>query len=193
MNNIVFGKCMENVRARMRIELVVNKVKLEKLIAKPSILDRTVYAENVVGVHSATETLKLNKPIYVGLAVMDLSKVAMYEFYYNKLQPIFGNNVNLLYMDTDSYIIVVKRHNVYDDMIQHREYYDTSNYDRGHKCYSLVNHKVLGEIKDEEHGQPISPFVDIRAKMYSFKVGTKEVKRAKGVKRVALKKITFKD
>ncbi|KAF4530493.1 hypothetical protein B566_EDAN018469 [Ephemera danica] len=194
MNNIVFGKCMENVRARMRIELVVNKVKLEKLIAKPSFLDRTVYAENVVGIHLAKETIKLNKPIYVGLAVLDLSKVAMYDFYYNKLQPIYGNKVTLLYMDTDSYIIEVKTHDVYDDMIQHREYYDTSNYDPGHKCFSVVNHKVLGKMKDETHGQPISHFVGLRAKMYSFKVGTKEVKRAKGVKRVALKKkITFKD
>ncbi|KAF4530197.1 hypothetical protein B566_EDAN018356 [Ephemera danica] len=94
----------------------------------------------------------------------------MYDFYYNKLQPIYGNKVTLLYMDTDSYIVEVKTHDVYDDMNQHREYYDTSNYDPGHKCYSLVNHKVLGKMKDETHGQPISQFAGLRAKMYSFKL-----------------------
>ncbi|KAF4529670.1 hypothetical protein B566_EDAN017511 [Ephemera danica] len=192
MNNIVYGKCMENVRARMRLELVVNQTKLEKLIAKPSFLDRTVYAENVVGVHLAKEKITFNKPIYVGLTVLDLSKVAMYDFYYNKLQPIYENKVKLLYMDTDSYIIEVETPDVYEDMLKHCDYYDTSNYDSQHKCFSLINHKVLGKMKDECKGVPIARFVGLRAKMYSFQVGGRDVKRAKGVKRTALaKKISF--
>ena len=108
MNNSVFGKTMENLRKRINVHLVkgVNeKDKLKKLVAKPSFNAFKMFNENLVAVHMYKDTLKLNRPIYVGMSILDLSKHLMYDFYYNHLKRQYSC-CNLLYTDTDSFYML---------------------------------------------------------------------------------------
>jgi hypothetical protein len=115
MVNIIYGKMMEQVRERLRIELALSEEEVGKLVASPAFLDRTVYTENVVAVHLAKEKITLNKPIYGGLAVLDLSKSTMYDFYYNKLLKRYADKMSLCYMDTDSYVLEIRTKDFYED------------------------------------------------------------------------------
>nr|DAC81291.1 TPA_asm: PolB [Ladona dragonfly adintovirus] len=195
MNNAVFGKTMENVRKRINFEIVSNEKRLRKLIASSMFLDRTIYGENLVGVHSRKRKTFMNKPIYIGQTVLDISKILMYNFYYNHLRLRYEKNVSLLYMDTDSFILEVKTWDFYEDMRADIELYDLSNYPRDHPCYSEMNKKIVGKMKDECGGRPITHFAGLRSKLYSFcvKEGGTE-KRAKGVKKATIKNsISFDD
>ena len=129
----------------------------------------------------------MNKPIYVGMSVLDLSKHLMYNFYYNTLKKNYGDNIRLLYTDTDSVIIHVTTEDIYADMMKHPDLYDTSNYSPDHQRFSDTNKKVIGKFKDELGGKAMKEFVGIRPKMYSY-VGEDSGKRAKGVKKSVLKK-----
>ena len=107
MNNSVFGETMENLRRRIDIRLVkglgCDADKLRKLIAKPSYAGRKTFSENLTVVHMYKDKLTLNRPTYVGMCILDLSKILMYEFYYNELKKQYGNGCRLLYTDTDSF------------------------------------------------------------------------------------------
>ena len=136
MNNSVFGKTMENLRKRINVHLVkgVNEIdKLKKLIAKPSFNAFKKFNENLVAVHMYKDTLKLNRPIYVGMSILDLSKHLMYDFYYNQLKEQYSC-CNLLYTDTDSFILHVETDDVYKDIKDNQSQYDTSNYNNKHSC-----------------------------------------------------------
>jgi hypothetical protein len=100
MNNGPYGKSMENKRLWILLEIVILLERLVKLVAQPDFLDRTIYTENVVAVHRATKEIFMNKPIFVGQAILDISKTIMYNFFYNHLKPTYGDRVELLYMDT---------------------------------------------------------------------------------------------
>jgi hypothetical protein len=167
---------------------------VRKLVASPAFLDRTVHAENVVAVHLAKEKITLIKSIYGGLAVLDLSKATMYDFYYNKLLKRYGDKMSLCSMDTDSYMLEIRTKDFYEDMQTHIEDFDTSNYPPDHKCFDMNNKKKLGKMNDEAKGEPISHFVGLRAKVYSYKVEGGVVKKVKGIKKGAVaRKIWFKD
>jgi hypothetical protein len=130
----------------------------------------------------------LNKPIYVGQAILDLSKLHMYNFYYNKLKPIYGDRMTLLHTDTDSLILHIETPNVYDDMVTHKDLFDLSNYPVFSPYRDMSNEGVVGKFKDETAGVPISEFIGLRPKMYSFKTLLKEETRAKGVSKVVIEK-----
>lgn len=197
MNNAVFGKCMENVRNRMNMEIVSCPKRLKKLISKPTFLDRIIFNENLCAVQRARDTVTLDKPIYVGLSILDISKNLMYDFHYDTMKRKYGSNLNLLYMDTDSFFYEIETPDLYRDMmdVDHRHHFDTSDYPKDHPCHSDANKKVLGKFKDETNSVAISEFVGLRAKMYCFKTAVdKVVKKAKGVKKcVVSKKISFED
>lgn len=139
-----------------------------------------------------------NKPLYVGLSILDISKLYMYNFHYDYMLPKMGlDSCKLMYIDTDSFIYELKCNDVYEEVIKtDLERFDTSDYlsDNPYNI-PLVNKKVLGLMKDEVNGKIITHFVGLRSKMYSFKVqGDKEVKRAKGTKyNVVRNKLTFND
>ena len=121
---------MENLRKRINVQLVKgnNEMnKLRKLIAKPSFNTFKVFNDNLVAVHMYKDTLKLNRPIYVGMSILDLSKHLMYDFYYNQLKKQYPE-CSLLYTDTDSFILKIETADIYKDIEKNIDFYDTSNY-----------------------------------------------------------------
>lgn len=165
MNNSVYGKTMENVRNRISVTLIranEEEQRLQRKINKPSYVRSIVFDNDLVSVESSREKVTLTKPVYVGTAILDLSKYLMYEFYYFKLKPRYEDNVNLLYTDTDSFVLDLHTEDVYVDMADMSDDYDTSNYPPDHPLYSTVNHKVVGKFKDEMGGVPIKEFIALR-------------------------------
>jgi hypothetical protein len=138
MNNAVYGKTMENVRRRMDMELVTNAKRLKKCIASPFFKDRTIYSDTLCAVHFHKKKVFMNKPIYVGMCILDLSKTLMYEFHYDFMLKKYGKK--LLYMDTDSFLYHIKTEDFYQDIRMHPHesstYYpfDTSDYPKDHPC-----------------------------------------------------------
>ena len=124
------------------------------------------------------------------MCILDLSKTLMYDFYYKHLKYKYGSRVDLLYTDTDSLLLEIKTEDVYKDMENLRdELYDTSDYPKDHPLHSQLNKKVIGKMKDECSGKPISEVVCLRAKMYSILLeGDKNIKKAKGTTKVVTKK-----
>ena len=190
MNNAVFGKSMENVRKRRNIELVCDSVKLKKLLAKPQLEQFIIVNKDTVLVDRIRKTVTLNKPIYVGFTVLDISKLLMFDFHYNVVIKRYGSNARLLFSDTDSLCYHVFTDDVYRDMLKYRNMLDTSGYPRDHPLYSAENMKVIGKMKDECNGQPPLEFVGLRAKMYSLLTYDQSMMKrtAKGVKKRYVKK-----
>ena len=141
-------------------------------------------------------SIKINKPFYIGMSILDLSKWHMYNFHYNVMKAIFGDRVHLLYMDTDSFIYEISSADVYEELRPHaRNYFDFSNYPESHMLKNSCNKKVPGKFKDESASKCITEFVGLRSKMYSFMFDDKkdvskaEVRVAKGVQ----KSVIFND
>ena len=198
MNNSVFGKTMENIRKRVDIKLVNNKEKARKLIAKPNFRHCKIFNENLVAIHMKKTSLTMNKPVYLGMCILDLSKTIMYEFHYKYIKPKYGDKARLLFTDTDSLMYEIETEDFYKDIsgdVKNR--FDTSDYPNNHKSGipTGVNKKVLGVFKDEAAGKCIKEFVGLRAKLYSFKMFEgEESKKCKGIKkRVVQKSITLED
>ena len=187
MNNSVFGKTMENLRKRVKIELVNNQKRAMKLSVKPSFQGFRIFNEDLVGVNMKIEKLYLNRPIYVGFSILDMSKTLMYDFHYNHIKKIYGLSATLLFTDTDSLAYVIQTNDIYEDMMHSLDLYDTSEYPNHSQLFSLKNKKIIGKMKDETYGNPIHAFVGLKSKMYAytFEQNGKEIqaKRAKGVKK----------
>ena len=133
----------------------------------------------------------LNKPIYVGFTVLDLSKLNMYDFHYNFIEKNF--NAKLLFTDTDSLVYEIKSENVYEEFYNWKDLFDFSNYSKDSKFYDESNKKVIGNMKDEYVGVVIVEFIRLKAKMYSIKkFDGSESSTAKGVN-IATKFNEFKD
>ena len=187
MNNSVFGKTMENQRKRVDVRLIRKheETKLRQLIAKPTFAGSKIFDDDLAAIHMHKDKLLLNRPMYCWSgSILDLAKLLMYDFFYNQLQRQYGSNVEVLYTDTDSLVLHIFTDDVYDDMRNTHEWYDTSNYKESHPLFSNANKKVLGKMKDECAGTPISEFVGLRAKMYSIlKADSEHIHRAKGIKK----------
>ena len=186
---------MENVRNRVNVHLLRSdeEEKIKRLVAKPTFGQHVIFNPFLVGVQNRKEKVVLNKPIYVGMSVLDLSKHLMYSFYYNNIKTKYTDQVHLCYTDTDSIILHVQTEDIYRDMQANLSDYDTSNYPADHPLFSNANKKVIGKFKDELGGKLMTEFVGIRPKMYSY-TGEDSGKRAKGVKKSVLKKtITHED
>ena len=136
----------------------------------------------------------MNKPVYLGQAILDLSKIIMYEFHYDYIIPKYGKNVKLCYMDTDSYVYNMKTEDFYRDIAEDIEKrFDTSGY-KDRPLPVGKNKKVIGLMKDELGGEIMKEFISLRPKMYSYRVGNTEPKKCKGIKKCVVKKtITFDD
>ena len=187
MNNSVFGKTMENIRNRVNIKLVNTEEKLKKLVAKPNFKSRKIFSENLVSVHMKKTKLTMNKPVYLGMCILDLSKTIMYDFHYNYIKPKYGNKAKLLFTDTDSLMYEIETEDFYKDISEDvKNRFDTSDYPENHPSGipTGINKKVLGMFKDEAGGKTIKEFVGLRAKLYSFKMDEGgESKKCKGVKK----------
>ena len=198
MNNSVFGKTMENIRNRVNIKLVNREEKLLKFIAKPSFERRTIFSENLIAVHLRKTKLFFNKPIYVGMSILDISKTLMYDFQYGYMKEKFGDRAELLMTDTDSLVYLIKTEDFYKDIdVDVDEKFDTSGYPKDHPSgiKTGANKKAIGMMKDECSGKQIVEFVGLRAKLYALKMeDLSESKKCKGIKKSVVKSdITFEN
>ena len=198
MNNSVFGKTMENIRNRVDIRLVTRVSQAKRLTCKPNYQHHTIFSKNLAAVHMKKVSLKFNKPVYLGMSILDLSKTLMYDFHYNYIKPKYGERSKLLFTDTDSLAYEIETEDFYRDISSDvKSKFDTSNYPKDHPSGILtgVNKKVIGMFKDEASGKQIAEFVGLRAKLYSYRVeDSYEEKKCKGVKKAVIKKtITFND
>ena len=192
MNNSVFGKTMENIRKRVDVRLVTDENKLLKLASKPTYVSSKIFNENLVAVHKIKETLTLNRPAYVGMCILDLSKTLMYDFHYNYIRQKYNNKAKLLFTDTDSLTYEIEAEDVYQDFWNDKERFDNSDYPQNSPYYNKENKKVIGKFKDEAAGIPITEFVGLRSKMYSYiKDNKKGGKTAKGIKKNVIKKTSL--
>ena len=193
MNNSVFGKTMENLRKRVDIKLVKTdsseNERLRKIIAKPNFNRRVIFSDELSAIHVNKTRLTLNKPIYVGFSVLDLSKHHMYVWYYNTLKKKYGENCTLLYTDTDSLLVDIKTKDAYKDMSEMKDEYDFSDYPKEHPLHDETNKKVIGKFKEECSGVAIAEYIGLRPKLYSImRTDEQVIKKAKGVKKYVIKK-----
>ena len=205
MNNSVFGKTMENIRKHRDIKLVTTEKKRSKLVSEPNYHTINLISEDLSIIEMKKTKVKMNKPIYLGLSILEISKTLMYEFWYDYMKPKYNGNVKLCYMDTDSFIMNIKTNDFYKDIASDVENrFDTSNYEANtSETRALArrplptgkNKKVIGLMKDELGGKIIMEFVTLRPKTYSFLTDDgKEDKKAKGTKKCVIKKmIKFND
>ena len=159
----------------------------------------TIFDRNLVAIHLKKTEVYFNKPVYVGQAILDLSKLLMFDFNYNYIQKKYSyKKAKLLFTDTDSLMYELNTEDFYDDISSDiRDKFDTSEYPQDHKSGILtgVNKKVIGKFKDEVAGRQITKFVGLRPKLYSFKIEESNVcKKCKGIKKNVVKKgIDFED
>ena len=191
MNNSIFGKTMENIINRVDIKLVNDRDMPKKLTAKPNFKHLNIFCEELIAVHMKKTSLKFNKPVYLGMCILDLSKTIMYKFHYKYIKPKYGDKAKLLFTDTDSLMYEIKTEDFYKDISDDvKDRFDTSDYPPNHPSGipTGCNKKVLGVFKDEAAGRIIEEFVGLRAKLYSFKMfeGEKS-KKCKGVKKSVVK------
>ena len=204
MNNSVFGKTIENIRKRQNIILVDNRKKASQLSTRPNFDRATIFDRNLIAVHMKKTEVYFNKPIYVGQAILDLSKTLISDFHYDYIRAKYNDAAELLFTDTDSLLYLIHT----DDFYKHiskdiKRKFDTSDYPESHPSGILtgVNKKVIGMFKDEVAGRQITHFVGLRPKLYSFKVEDPTTggvggitKKCKGVKKNVVKReISFED
>ena len=213
MNNSVYGKTIENLRKRVNVTLVNSEKNAQKLTAKPNFKKCTIFTKNFCAIEMRKTQIYFNKPMYLGMCILDLSKISMYDFHYNYIKPKYNERAKLLFTDTDSLAYEIQTDDFYRDIspdVQAK--FDTSNFSQNHPSGILTgaNKKVIGMFKDEAGGKIIKEFVGLRAKLYSYKMFVSkeekekckrekkalktEVKKCKGVKESVIKtSITFDD
>ena len=182
MNNAIFGKTMEDKRKHLDFEVVSDETRYMKCVSNPNFKHSHIINENLVGVEKQKTKLKLDKPIFIGMSILDLSKQHMYKFYYDVMKPKYGDNIKMVYTDTDSFVFHTKANDIYEDLNTIKKELDFSDYPKEHKCYDDNNKKVLGKFKDELKSKIITGFIALRPKCYAYSVygDEKEYKKCKG-------------
>ena len=197
MNNSVFGKMMENIRKHRNIKLVTTEEKYLHTVMKPNFKSGVLFGENLMGCEMGKIKVVMNKPVYLGQAILDLSKIVMYEFHYDYMVPKYGlEKLKLCYMDTDSLVYDIKTEDFYEDIADDvPARFDTSGHCPNPPLPVGLNKKVIGLIKDELGGKIMTDFVVLRPKLYSYKkLDGSEDKKCKGIKNCVVKKnLTFED
>ena len=190
-NNAVFGKTMENVRKHRDIKLVKTDKKRNKLVSEPNFHTMKLIDNNLAIIEMRKVKVKMNKPIYLGLSIFDISKITMYEFWYDYVKIKYQDKARLGYMDTDSFVVNIKTKDFYKDISQDvNKRFDTSNYTFDRPLPTGINKKVIGLMKDELGGDIITEFVALRPKAYSYVTNNFiEMKKAKGTKKCVVNKM----
>ena len=184
MNNSVFGKTMENVRKQRDIKLATNKNRRNYLVPKSNFHTTKIFTE------SYKTGMFMNKPVHLGLSVLELSKILMCEFWYDYVKPKYDEKPKLCYMDTDSFIVYIKTDDIYKGFAKDVETrFDTSNYELDRPLPKAKIKKVIELMKDELGLKTMAKFVGLRAKTYSCLIDdNSEDKKAKGAKKMYHKK-----
>ena len=194
MNNSVYGKTCENVRRYKNVKYAIDKKEVDKILRSPLLNDWIIYNEDLASFEINPSSVTLNKPRAVGLTVLELSKLLMYDFHYNYFLKKF-ENVKVLLSDTDSFCYYIKtKKDFYKTIKEDLDWFDFSNYNKEHENYNTDNHLVPGKMKDEMGGKIIDEFVGLRSKMYSLTVQNQQDKKAaKGFLRSIQKDIRHED
>jgi hypothetical protein len=156
-NFSVFGKTMENIRKHKDIRLVSNVRHLRKLTTQPNFRTFSIYTKHLAAVQMAKKEVVLCKPSYLGMCVLDVSKLLMFQFHYEKMDAMYGTDrLKLLMTDTDSLVYHIQTEDVYADMCAHLDDYDTSGYPPDHPAYDRKNSKVIIINCDEKYTDALS-------------------------------------
>ena len=187
--NSLFGKLMQNLRGQSNAKIVIDASQARRFIAKPTFKSYQIVSEDVVIVSMGKGDVLYNRPIYCGFAVLELSKLHMYEFHYNHMKKLYGPRAKLLFTDTDSLCYSVRTDDVYKNMLMYPQLYDTSDYPKDHPNFNACNAKKIGLFKDECASKRAKTFIGLRSKMYSILMddGT-EKQTAKGIGRAFAEK-----
>ena len=194
MNNSVFGKTMENVRNRVTIELVKDEKRAAKLVNKPNFEELKIFDESLVAVKMRKTKVWMNKPVYVGMSILDLSKTLMFFFLYRYVKKKW-ENVEVLYTDTDSLVLKIETEDFFADISGDvAEWFDTNEYAKDHPAVleglPIVkeNKKKIGLMKDECNGKILTEWVGLRPKLYSLLTEGGEKQKAKGLAKSMINK-----
>ena len=178
---------MENVRNHRDIKLITSDKRRKRLVSKPNYHSHKKFSDHLMAIEMKKTRVKMTKPLYLGMSILDISKILMYEFWYNYIIPKYGDRAKLCYTDTDSFIIYIKTEDFFEDISNDVErWFDTSNYDKNDKRPLPIgkNKKVPGLFKDELGGK-IMVVVALRPKTYAYLMDDgSDLKKAKGTKSV---------
>ena len=171
MNNSVFGKTIENVRNHRNIKLVTSDKRRKRLVSEPSYHSHKHFSEHLMAMEMKKERVKMTKALYLGMSMLDISKIFMYEFWYYYMRQKYGDRAKLCCTDTDSFIIHIKTEESFGDISNDVErWVDTSNYDKNDKrpLPMRKNKKVPRLFKDELGGKIMTEVVALRPKTYAY-------------------------
>ncbi|XP_072389467.1 uncharacterized protein [Diabrotica undecimpunctata] len=199
--NSIYGKTMENVDKRVDIKLLSHwdnlpgSVGAEGFISMPNFHSVSIFSDNLVAIQMNILKIIYDKPVYVGFSILEISKIRMYDFFYNYIKAKYVDNVALLYTDTDSLILHIQIENVYRDIKENLHLFDTSNYPADNIFNIPKTPSVVGKLKDEFKGKSITNFCGTGAKAYCVTLSNNDnLKKAKGIsKNVINKSLTFTD
>ena len=166
MINSVYGKAIANLRRIIGVKIANNEKDFFKHTRKLTFISRIIFGKDYAAIHEIKPVLTLNKPIYVGLTVLELSKWLMYDFHYNFIEKDF--DAELQFNDTDSLTYEIKSEDVYDDFHKDKDLFDLSNYPKDAKLFDSANEGVVGKMKDVHKGKPFDKFVGLKSKMHSM-------------------------
>ena len=199
MANSFYGKTMENIRKRCKIELI-KKDDNEKIVKQQSKLTFNGIHKSYENYDSYTfkqNEILMDKPLYLGFSVLELSKLHMYSTYYDILQPYFGiENIQLHYIDTDSFVLSLNTKSIIQDLHNMKEYFDFSNLNKNHELFSNINKKLLGKFKIETPKNIfLDEFIALRSKAYSFKCNNnnEDKNKLKGITKTQTNNIKFEE
>ena len=187
---------MENIRKHRNIRLVMSRESYLCTVICPNFKSGVLFGENLMGCEMGKVKVMMNKPVYLGQAILDFSKTVMYEFHYDYLVPKYGENLTLCYMGTDLLVYQIKTEDFYADIADDvEERFDTSGYSGNRPLPVGLNKKVIGLMKDELGGNIMTEFVALRPKLYSYrKLNGACDKKCKGIKKCIVKKtLSFED
>ena len=161
MNNAIYGKTTENLRNRISIQLVSNEKDNLKSTSKRSYMSHKIFDNNLVATRKSKLALKPNKPAYIGMCILELSKVLMYRFHHDYIKKKYDSKSKLLITDTESLMYELKTEDIYEDFGGNKEMFDFSNYSTKLKYYSKNNSNklVIRKMKDETRGIAIEEIV----------------------------------
>ena len=161
--NSIYGKTAENIRKRINVKLINNAKDYVRCVGKPNFISQKIFSKKFVAIQQIKSVLTLGKPIYVGFSVLKLSKLLIYKFDYEYVKNKF--DAKLLFTDIDSLVYEIKGEDVHEVSYSDKHLFDFSNYPVNSKYYDPTNGSVLGKMKDEFKGVPISEFIGSKSKM----------------------------
>ena len=169
MNNAVFVKTMQTVRKHRDIKLVTTERRRNYLVSEPNYHTTNFFTDNLLAIEMKKTERLMNKPVCLGLSMQELSKILMFEFWYDYVKPKYGEKAKLYYMDTGSFVVYIKTDDIYKNIAEDVETrFDTSNYELDRPLPRGKNKKVIGLMKDELGGKIMTKLVGLGEKSYRY-------------------------